>query len=151
VSNGQRRLDRLGLACAVMNADARDVQSSGVDANKQRGPLPFMDTTPALAESTAGVELTGKAEKATTAELKALEPKACGETVHRHKTPLQGKAEHEVERPLRKGECKVDPQPQGSLNKGKRRDRHDARGAATGSQKLEAPPQVDPTEGRVAV
>jgi len=151
VSNGQRRLDRLGLACVVTNANAREVQSLGVDVNKQRGPLPFMDTTPALAKSTAGVKLTGKAEKATTAELEALEPEACGKTVHRHETLLQGEAGHEVERLLQKGECEVDPQPQGSLNEGKHRDRHDARGAVTGSRKLEVPPRVDPTEGRVAV
>ena len=140
MSNGQQRLDHLGLACAVTNADAREVQSSGVDTNKQRGLLPFMDTTPALAESTAGVELAGKAEKATAAKLEALEPEACGKTACRHEMPPQGKAGHEVKRPPQKGEHKVDPQPQGSLNEGKRRDRHDAQGAATGSRKLEAPP-----------
>jgi hypothetical protein len=37
-----------------------------------------VDTTPALAEGTASIELAGKAEKAITAKPEALEPRAYG-------------------------------------------------------------------------
>jgi len=85
-----------------------------------------MDTTPSLAKGTASIKLSGRAEKATVAELEALEPKARGEAALRHKTPLQGKARHEVKTQPRKGEREVDPPPQGSLNEGKRGGGHGA-------------------------
>jgi len=66
-----------------------------------------MDTTPALAEGTSGVELAGGTEKATAAEPEALEPEACSKAACRHEMP-QGEAGHEVETPL-----------QGGLNEGK--------------------------------
>jgi len=56
VSSGD--FDSHRLACAVTNTDAREVKPSGVDtlAHEQGGALPVLDTTPALAEGTAGVK-----------------------------------------------------------------------------------------------
>jgi len=42
---------------------------------------------PALAKGTIGVELAGRAEQATTAELKALEPRGYGKGAHRCEMP----------------------------------------------------------------
>jgi hypothetical protein len=70
--------------------------AKGVHAREQEGALPAVDTVPilakgifaiestgrcytSLAERTAGVELAGRAEKATTVKPEALEPGAYGE------------------------------------------------------------------------
>ena len=50
-----------------------------------------------LAEGTAGVELAGRAEKATAAEPEALEPGACGKAGRRH-NEREGTAEGVVAR-----------------------------------------------------
>ena len=64
------------------------------DVHEPGRALPVVDTVPALAEGTAGVELAGKAERAITANPKALEPWAYDEAGRQAETPPQ---EHERE------------------------------------------------------
>lgn len=56
------------------NADVRGVEPSGIEAYERGGVQPVADTAPALAESTAGIELADEAERAVTAKHEALEP-----------------------------------------------------------------------------
>jgi hypothetical protein len=56
------------------NADVRNLEPSSVNAHEQGGALPVVGAAPALAEDTAGIEPTGKAEKATAAKSEALVP-----------------------------------------------------------------------------
>lgn len=60
---------------------------------------------------TAGVELAGRADKATAATPEALGSKAYGEAARRHKTSRQGEAGREVETPAREGERELDALP----------------------------------------
>ena len=50
--------------CMVMNINAREVESSGLNASEQKGTL--------LPTGTASIELAGGAEIASTTKLKAL-------------------------------------------------------------------------------
>ena len=63
------------------------------------GRQPVVGTTPAMAKGTASIERAGRAEKATAAKLKALEPRAYGKAGNRCKMPLQGDASHRVGMP----------------------------------------------------
>ena len=72
-------INLFGLAGVAENADAREVEPSSVETHDRGGVLPVVDTEPALADGTAGVELAGGAERATTAKPKALEPWAYSE------------------------------------------------------------------------
>ena len=84
VSSGE--FDSHRLACAVTNTDAREVKPSGVDtlAHEQGGAVPVLDTTPALAEGTDGVEPAGEAERAKPAQPEALAPWTQGEAGYVH-------------------------------------------------------------------
>lgn len=62
-----------------------------------------MDTAPALAEGTAGVEPASGAEKAAAAEPEALEPGVYGKVGRKRETPSQGETWRKVEPPTRKG------------------------------------------------
>ena len=84
--------DRLWLICPIAKTDARSVGPSGGDAHEPGRELPVVDTAPALAGGTAGVELAGKAERAITANPEALEPWAYDEAGRQAETPPQ---EHE--------------------------------------------------------
>ena len=75
--------------------------------------MPVVCIAPAMANSTAGVEPAGRAEKGTAAKLDAFERKGSGATgtraaVSRRERPPQGKAMHRVETPLRGGEKEFD-------------------------------------------
>ena len=111
--------DPLGLAGAVVNADADEVEPPGSDVYKRGGVLPVAGAAPALAEGTASVEPAGKADRAMAARSKALAP------------PMQGKAWREVEMPLREGKGEPDALPQ----------------ALPGKRKL-GPPEAPPQRGR---
>ena len=65
-------LDRFGLACTVVNTDAREVEPLSIHADEQGGAQLVIGATPAPAEGTAGVELVGGAKRATTAKPEAL-------------------------------------------------------------------------------
>jgi len=67
--------DPLGLAGVVMNMDLRKVKPSCVNAHEQGGVSPIVGAALALAEGTAGIGPTGKAETATTTEPKVLVPR----------------------------------------------------------------------------
>ena len=71
-------IEPFGLACAAENADVGGVEPLGIGAYGRGGMQPVADATPALAESTSGIELAGEAERAVTAEHEALEPCAYG-------------------------------------------------------------------------
>jgi len=95
--------DPLGLAGVVVNVDLQKVEPLCVNAHKQGGVPLLMGTEPALAEGTAGIRPTGKAETATTAEPKALAPWVQDKARHRHKVDvppqeaLPQKGKHNVE------------------------------------------------------
>jgi len=59
------------LTCTTINANAREVESSDVDARERKeAPVPA-GATPALANGTAGIKLAGGAEKAAAAKPEA--------------------------------------------------------------------------------
>ena len=97
----------------VADMGARKVEPSGVDTHERGGALLIVGDAQALAKGTAGVEPTGKAEKATTTKPEVLVPWAqsvakCeveilpGEGKHVHEPPpevLPQKGKHEIETP----------------------------------------------------
>ena len=72
-------IDPFGSAGMAENADAGEVEPSGVDTHERGGALLVVGTAPTLAEGTAGVEPTGEAERATAAKSEALAPRTQGE------------------------------------------------------------------------
>ena len=89
-------LDPLRFSGMIMNAnmDAREVESSGIDTHEQGGGqallvVELVGAAPAMAKGTASIEPTGRAEKATTVKLEALEPGAYGKAGSRCKWSLQ--------------------------------------------------------------
>ena len=66
--------DTLRLASTAANADmdASEAKPLGVDTHERGGALPVVGAVPAPAEGTAGIELAGGAEIATTAKPEAL-------------------------------------------------------------------------------
>ena len=105
--------DPLGLASAAVSADAdaREVEPSGIDTHERGGDLPVMGAAPALAEGTAGIEPASGAERATAARSDALGLRAHGEAGRRHETPLRGEVGREVETPPQEGERELDALP----------------------------------------
>src|SRR5260221_10370363 len=97
-----------GLAGMVADADAREVEPSSVDAHERGGTLAVMGVAPALAESTASVELAGKAEGAIAAKAEALVPWA------------QDVAACEVEKLPQKASKANEPPPEALPQKGER-------------------------------
>ena len=74
-------IEPFGLAAVAKNPDAGRVEPSGVDTYyEQEGVQPIADTAPAPAQSSAGVELAGGAERAITAK-----PEAYNKTGRRYK------------------------------------------------------------------
>ena len=63
----------------------------GADTNEQWEALPAMGTASALDEGTASIKPASRAEWATAAKSKVLEPMAYGKPGHRCKMPQQGK------------------------------------------------------------
>jgi len=149
-------LDRLGLTCTVAKTDARSVEPSGVDAHKRRRVLLVVDTAPAPAEGTAGVELAGKAERAMTAKLEALEPWVYGEAKRQAETSPQ-EHERELDALPQKRKRKVDAPLQGSPNEGKRGCGHKAprnserKPGALPQSERGAPPRRDPEMGALGI
>lgn len=92
--------------------------------------------TPALAEGTGGIELAGRAEKATDAKPEALEPGTYSKAGRRRETPLQGEVRCDVNTPPR--ELDVLPpedrhKPEALPRKGEREStRRRRRGQSTG-------------------
>ena len=61
-------VDPVGRAGVAENADAGEVELSGVDVHERGGALPVAGAALALAEEAAGIEPAGKAERATAAK-----------------------------------------------------------------------------------
>ena len=80
-----------GFIDLAEDADARKLEPSGIDMHERGGALPVVGAAPAQAESTAGVEPTGEAERAIAAKPKVLA------------SWTQGKARHKAESPPREG------------------------------------------------
>jgi hypothetical protein len=55
-------LNRLGLAFTIADADAREVEPSGIEAHERGGVLPVAGAAPAMAKGTAGIKPIGEAE-----------------------------------------------------------------------------------------
>jgi len=87
--------DHLGLADSmVKNADAGDVEPSGVDEYKTGGAPPIVGAAPALAEGTASIKPASGAKSATTVKLEAFEPRAYGKGMDRNPTTRRGQAKN---------------------------------------------------------
>ena len=95
--------DPLRLAGAVVNVDLRKVEPLCVNVHERGGASPVVGATPVLAEGITGVEPTSEAEKAITAEPKALAPWAQDEARRGHEVDVQP---HEAL--LQKGKCKAE-------------------------------------------
>ena len=67
-------IDPLGPVGMTKNADAEEVEPSGIDAHERGGMLAVVDTEPPLAEGTASIEPASGAERATAARPEALGP-----------------------------------------------------------------------------
>ena len=78
---------------------AGKVEPSGINEHEQRGALPVMGASSALAKGTASIRPAGEAKTASTARPKALVSLAKNKAVHGHEmalqeVPLEGKREH---------------------------------------------------------
>ena len=109
-----------GLAGVAENADAEEVEPSGVNAH-ERGGAPVVDTAPVPAESIAGVELASGADRAVAAKPEALELGADGEAGRGQETLPQGEAGCGLETLLREGKHVHEPLPEALSQKGERK------------------------------
>ena len=112
------------------------------------GALPVVVAAPALAESTAGVEPAGEAERAATARPEALASWTQGEAGREVETPPGG-GEQELKALPPEGERKLDAMPQRNPNEGECDPDLLPREVACEAQrqsgrKLDVPSRVDP-------
>ena len=102
------------------NVGANEVKPSSAKVHERGRALPAMGTASALAEDTAGIELTGKAEKATATKSEALISAAQNKVVRGCEVempPQEGKREGAS--PPQKGKRTYEPPPKAVLQKSK--------------------------------
>ena len=138
-----RDVDCFGLACTVVNTNAREVEPLSIHAYKQGGAQLVVGA--ALAEGTAGVELIVGAEKVATENPEALGPGPYGEAGHEAEMPPR-EGEQGPNALMQKGEHEVNAPAQGSPNEGKHGGGHEA----LRQSEREVPPRRDPNEGGLA-
>ena len=99
-----------GFVDLAEDADARNLEPSGIDMHEQGGALPVAGAAPAQAESTAGVKSAGEAERAIAAKPEALASWTQGEAGREAESPPQ-EGEQELKAPLHKGRHKPEALP----------------------------------------
>jgi hypothetical protein len=138
----------LGLVGLAEDAEARKVEPSRVDVHERGGVLPVVGAAPALAESTAGVEPAGEAERAAAARPEALASRTQGDA-GREAEPPPREGEQELESPPHKGrrkpealppECKYERAQTGAKRKPEALP-------PEGKRELDVMPQGNPNEG----
>jgi len=89
----------LGLTGVAEKASVRPIECADADTHKQGGVLAVAGAIPALAEGTASIEPTSKAERASAAKPKALTPWTQSKAGPRPET-LPQESKHKPEPPL---------------------------------------------------